>query len=102
MVQPEAEPAAVAIHEGEEGAPILVVDGATFAFTKCDDQGHFKFTGIPNGNWEVSVFDKWNEVVIDGITTPVTLTGNGVDMGEMGQSLRIVAEQLASTWIELL
>jgi hypothetical protein len=57
--------------------------GEEFAFTKCDASGNFTFTGIPNGTWVVSIFDKWNEMVIDGITTPVTLTGSGAKMGQI-------------------
>ncbi len=57
--------------------------GEEFAFAKCDSTGKFTFTGIPNGSWKVSIFDKWNEMVIDGITTPISLTGSGVDMGKI-------------------
>ncbi len=55
-------------------------DGATFAFTKCDPvSGHFYFgpsspganDGVPPGNWMVTIFDQWNDQIIDGISTPV-------------------------------
>jgi hypothetical protein len=52
-------------------------DGADIAFAKCDSKGNFKLTGIPNGNWRVTVFDQWNDQIVDGLSTPVTLTGSG-------------------------
>jgi len=30
-------------------------DGETIAFTKCDQNGNFTFTGIPDGNWGIVV-----------------------------------------------
>jgi hypothetical protein len=48
-------------------------DGEDFAFTKCDANGNFKFTGIPNGDWRVTVFDQWNDMLVDGLSTPVRL-----------------------------
>ncbi len=75
-------------------------DGATIAFTKCDANGNFDFTNIPPGNWELTSFDQWNDLIVDGITTgvgvgcsgtsglcdPNNIVSNGshvVDMGEM-------------------
>ncbi|PYX44400.1 MAG: hypothetical protein DMG79_20850 [Acidobacteria bacterium] len=50
-------------------------DGEEFAFTKCDSDGKFDFTGIPSGNWKLTVFDQWNDQVVDGISMPVGLKG---------------------------
>ena len=63
-------------------------DGADFAFTKCDAQGNFTFTGIPAGNWKITIFDQWNDQVVDGITVPVALAnapagGTTLNMGEL-------------------
>ena len=61
-------------------------DGAEFAFVKCDADGNFDFTGIPAGNWKLSLFDQWNDQIVDGISTPVGLagqTGAVLDMGEV-------------------
>jgi len=58
-------------------------DGEDFAFTKCDKQGNFKLTGIPSGSWRVTVFDKWNDMLVDGLSTPVATNGGTVDMGEI-------------------
>jgi len=60
-------------------------DGADFAFVRCDDQGNFDFTGIPQGNWKLTLFDQWNDQIVDGISTPVGLaSGSGsVDIGEV-------------------
>jgi hypothetical protein len=74
-------------------------DGAEIAFTKCDANGGFDFTGIPAGNWKITTFDQWNDQIIDGITqgvgvgcsgtasglcTTPTASSGVVDMGEIG------------------
>ncbi len=48
-------------------------DGLTFAFTLCDANGNFKFSGIPDGNWALVVGDVWNDLIIDGSSKPVNL-----------------------------
>jgi hypothetical protein len=77
-------------------------DGADFAFTKCqivtdangNTQRAFDFTGIPAGNWKITLFDQWNDQIVDGISTPVglgsvpcnassTSTATVCDMGEV-------------------
>jgi hypothetical protein len=61
-------------------------DGADFAFVKCDKDGNFDFTGIPAGNFKLTLFDQWNDQVVDGISTPVGLAGKSgtvLDMGEI-------------------
>ena len=53
-------------------------DGEDFLFTKCDPNGHFAFTNVvPDGDWRITVFDQWNDQIVDGLSTPVRL-GNGV------------------------
>ncbi|MGH8264461.1 MAG: Ig-like domain-containing protein, partial [Steroidobacteraceae bacterium] len=49
------------------GAP----DSADFAFTKCDGDGKFTFENVPRGNMKVTVFDQWNDLLVDGLSTPV-------------------------------
>ncbi len=51
-------------------------DGEDFAFTKCDANGNFTLTGLPQGQWRITVFDQWNDMLVDGLSTPVDL-GNG-------------------------
>jgi hypothetical protein len=60
-------------------------DGADFAFVKCDADGNFDFTGIPQGNWKLTIFDQWNDQIVDGISTPVGLasTSGSLDLGEV-------------------
>jgi hypothetical protein len=73
-------------------------DGADISFAKCDADGNFTLTGIPAGDWRVTIFDQWNDQIVDGITTPVRV-GSGTnatlchgagsnattcDMGEIG------------------
>ena len=48
-------------------------DGIDFAFTKCDADGKFKLTGLPDGNWRITTFDQWNDQLVDGLSTPVQL-----------------------------
>jgi hypothetical protein len=48
-------------------------DGLTFAFTNCDANGNFTFTGIPDGNWALTVGDQWNDLIIDGSSKPVNV-----------------------------
>jgi hypothetical protein len=73
-------------------------DGADIAFAKCDENGAFTLTNIPAGDWRLTVFDQWNDQIVDGITTPVRVgsgtnqslchgpgsSGSTCDMGEIG------------------
>jgi hypothetical protein len=62
-------------------------DGEDFAFAKCDGTGRFTFTGIPNGSWRVTVFDQWNDMLVDGLSTPVgPLSGGTTDMGQIAMN----------------
>ena len=42
-------------------------DGEDFAFTKCDANGKFPLTGLPDGDWRITVFDQWNDMLVDGL-----------------------------------
>ncbi|WP_244617332.1 choice-of-anchor Q domain-containing protein [Sulfurimicrobium lacus] len=55
------------------GAP----DSDDFAFTKCNPDGTFSFTGIPLGNLRVTVFDQWNDLLVDGLSTPIKAVSTG-------------------------
>src|SRR4029077_4625451 len=48
-------------------------DGEDCAFTKCAPDGTFTLTGIPSGTWRVTVFDQWNDMLVDGLSTPVAI-----------------------------
>ena len=50
-------------------------DGEDFAFTKCDADGTFTLSGLPDGDWRITVFDQWNDMLVDGLSTPVRLAG---------------------------
>ncbi len=59
-------------------------DGEDFAFTKCAADGTFTIGGLPDGNWRITVFDQWNDMLVDGLSTPVRLAGGGtLDMGQI-------------------
>src|SRR5882757_747097 len=61
-------------------------DGEDFAFTKCDSNGNFTLSGLPNGDWRLTVFDQWNDVLVDGLSTPVRLSGSGANMGQIAMN----------------
>jgi hypothetical protein len=61
-------------------------DGEDFAFTKCDASGHFTLSGLPNGDWRLTVFDQWNDMLVDGLSTPVRLNGGTTDIGEIAMN----------------
>jgi Bacterial Ig domain len=67
-------------------------DGEDFAFTKCAADGTFSLTGIPSGNWRVTVFDQWNDMLVDGLSTPVGLglgtgcTGATCNLGDIAMN----------------
>jgi hypothetical protein len=48
-------------------------DDDDFAFAKCDGDGNFTLPGLPEGNWRLTVFDQWNDLIVDGLSTPVPL-----------------------------
>jgi hypothetical protein len=50
-------------------------DGEDFAFTKCDQNGNFTLLGLPDGDWRITIFDQWNDMLVDGLSTPVRLSG---------------------------
>jgi len=50
-------------------------DDDDFAFTKCDADGKFSFSGLPDGDWRITIFDQWNDQIVDGLSTPVRLAG---------------------------
>jgi hypothetical protein len=66
-------------------------DGADFAFAKCNPDGTFQFTGIPQGNMKVTVFDQWNDLLVDGLSTPIKVAGGMI--GTPDQPLEIPVTQ---------
>src|SRR5437588_252224 len=38
-------------------------DGEDFAFTKCAADGTFRLSGPPHGDWRLTVFDQWNDIL---------------------------------------
>ena len=59
-------------------------DGEDFAFTKCDADGTFTLSGLPDGDWRITVFDQWNDMLVDGLSTPVRLAGGAtVNLGDL-------------------
>jgi hypothetical protein len=54
-------------------------DGEDFAFTKCDNNGNFNLTGLPQGVWRVTVFDQWNDMLVDGLSMERHAGGRPLD-----------------------
>jgi Bacterial Ig domain len=59
-------------------------DGEDFAFTKCNADGTFTLTGLPDGDWRITTFDQWNDQIVDGLSTPVRLDHNNPASGQLG------------------
>lgn len=59
-------------------------DGDDVVFTKCSPDGSFSFSGLPDGTWRITVFDQWNDQIVDGLASAVQLQGGHVtDVGEL-------------------
>jgi IPT/TIG domain-containing protein len=56
-------------------ASIGDTDGATIAFAKCDPNGNFTFSGLPDGNYGVVIFDQWDDFILDGSSRPANVSG---------------------------
>jgi len=54
-------------------------DGEDFAFTKCNADGTFALSGLPDGDWRITTFDQWNDQLVDGLSTPVRLAAGGTN-----------------------
>ena len=55
--------------------------GDNIAVQKCDDTGHFSISGIPNGTYQLVVWDQWLDQIFASRT--VTLNGGPVDIGNV-------------------
>jgi hypothetical protein len=53
-----------------------IPDQQDFAFAKCDAEGNYSMTGLPDGTYKVAVFDQWNDIMLDGLVTNVTINGD--------------------------
>ena len=51
-------------------------DGEDFAFSYCNADGTFTIAGVPPGSWRLTTFDEWNDMLVDGLSTPVGLSIN--------------------------
>jgi Big-like domain-containing protein len=59
-------------------------DGEDFAFTKCAGDGTFSLSGLPSGAWRLTIFDQWNDQIVDGLATPANLVvGQTLPMGDI-------------------
>ncbi|RQH05468.1 choice-of-anchor Q domain-containing protein [Paraburkholderia dinghuensis] len=59
-------------------------DGDDVAFTKCNQDGSFNFSGLPDGTYRITVFDQWNDQIVDGLATAVQLKGGtNTSVGEL-------------------
>jgi hypothetical protein len=61
-------------------------DGEDFAFTKCNADGTFTLSGLPSGNWRITTFDQWNDILVDGLSWPVSVGSGVTDMGDLADN----------------
>jgi hypothetical protein len=52
-------------------------DSADFDFAFCDSEGKFQFNNIPAGNFKITVFDQNNDLLVDGLSTPISPSSTG-------------------------
>ena len=57
---------------------LSIPDAQTFAFTECDAAGNFSFSNLPDGVFQMAIFDQWNDIMLDGLVAAVTVSGNTV------------------------
>ncbi len=57
-------------------------DSADFAFAKCNPDGTFTFANVPRGNLRVTVFDQWNDLLVDGLSTPIKVDADSIGTPE--------------------
>ncbi|MEK7321349.1 MAG: Ig-like domain-containing protein [Pseudomonadota bacterium] len=50
-------------------------DGEDIAFSKCNADGTFSVSGIPDGTYRLTVFDQWNDQIVDGLATAFQVKG---------------------------
>ena len=58
-------------------------DGEDFAFTYCNADGTFTIAGLPAGNWRLTTFDEWNDMLVDGLSTPGRPAGSTPGTAEL-------------------
>ena len=61
-------------------------DGEDFAFTKCNSDGTFTLAGLPDGDWRITIFDQWNDMLVDGLSTPVRISSPTTNLGQLATS----------------
>jgi len=52
-------------------------DSADFAFAKCDADGNFQLDNVPTGDYKLTVFDQWNDLLVDGLVSPIRVGSSG-------------------------
>lgn len=58
---------------------IGAADAQDFQLEKCDPNGNAVFNNIPAGTYKISVFDQWNDIMLDGLVGTVSVgAGNNV------------------------
>ena len=52
-------------------------DSADFAFAKCDPDGNFVLENVPTGDYKLTVFDQWNDLLVDGLVSSIHVGTGG-------------------------
>jgi Bacterial Ig domain len=59
-------------------------DAADFQFVNCNADGTFTLTGVPDGQWRLTIIDRWNDQIVDGLSTPAAVKGgNTLPLGDI-------------------
>ena len=53
----------------------MIPTARRIGLAKCDPNGNFSFTNLPDGNYGAVVFDQWNDIILDGSSHAVNLAG---------------------------
>ena len=58
-------------------------DGPAIASAQCDTEGNFTLTGVPDGVFDLAVFDQWLDQIIQNISVTVPAGTEAVALGDI-------------------
>jgi hypothetical protein len=58
--------------------------GDDIAFTKCDQDGNFTLTGVPPGQYELAIWDEWQDQILQyqNVVVPAGASGQTIALGD--------------------
>jgi len=73
-------------------------DGEDFAVHQVRRRRILQSSGLPDGDWRITVFDQWNDTLVDGLQRR-QLSGGTVNMGQMHEP--VAANIYTKSFIDL-